>query len=131
MSHHRFTCKSFTCSTIEASRPKARPHSSPRVTTALPNLTTILLAWRRSLRWAKDLPCARASGTVKKGTLLHWRTAWCVRNWEEEGSAWERERGKHPMRSHGMQESRECIDGLCYVLVCTDCITNECQMGKW
>lgn len=53
---HKERCK--TCSTIEARRPRASPHSS-RVTTALPSFTTIRFACFNSLRWAKDFPWGR------------------------------------------------------------------------
>lgn len=81
--YNKMTIISLTCSTIEASLPSARPHSSPRVTTALPNFTTIRLACLSSPRCANDLPWARASGTVRKGTLLQWRTAWHLTDEEE------------------------------------------------
>lgn len=53
---HQESCD--TCSTIDARRPSASPHSS-RVTTALPSFTTIRLACFNSLRWAKDFPWGR------------------------------------------------------------------------
>lgn len=53
-----------TCSTMEASLPSARPHSS-RVTTALPNFTTIRLACFNSLRWAKDFPWERGRESAR------------------------------------------------------------------
>lgn len=64
----------ITCSTIDASLPRAKPHSSPRVTTALPSFTTIRLACFSSLRCANDFPCARLSGMVINGMLLQQRT---------------------------------------------------------
>lgn len=73
----------ITCSTIEARRPNARPHSSPRVTTALPSFTTILLACFSSLRWAKDFPWARLRGTVIKGMLLQERTCLMAECWPQ------------------------------------------------
>ena len=62
-----------TCSTIDASLPRAKPHSSPRVTTALPSFTTIRFACFSSLRCANDFPCARLSGMVINGMLLQQR----------------------------------------------------------
>uniref|UniRef100_A0A2M4C847 Putative secreted protein n=1 Tax=Anopheles marajoara TaxID=58244 RepID=A0A2M4C847_9DIPT len=44
------TWYSATCSTIEASRPRARPCSSSRVMTALPSFTTKRRAYFSSLR---------------------------------------------------------------------------------
>lgn len=76
-----FSVWAITCSTIDARRPSARPHSSPRVTTALPSFTTILLACFSSLRWAKDLPCARLRGTVIKGMVLQERTCLMAEGW--------------------------------------------------
>lgn len=63
----------ITCSTIDASLPRAKPHSSPRVTTALPSFTTIRFACFSSLRCANDFPCARLSGMVINGMLLQQR----------------------------------------------------------
>lgn len=63
----------ITCSTIDASLPRAKPHSSPRVTTALPSFTTIRFACFSSLRCANDFPCARLSGIVINGMLLQQR----------------------------------------------------------
>lgn len=76
-----FSTLIITCSTIDARRPNARPHSSPLVTTALPSFTTILLACFSSLRWAKGLPWARLRGTVIKGMLLQERTCLTVEGW--------------------------------------------------
>lgn len=54
----------ITCSTMEASLPSARPHSS-RVTTALPSFTTMRLACFNSLRWAKDFPWERGRESAR------------------------------------------------------------------
>lgn len=54
----------ITCSTMEASLPSARPHSS-RVTTALPSFTTMRLACFNSLRWAKDFPWERGNESAR------------------------------------------------------------------
>lgn len=66
----------ITCSTMEASRPSARPHSS-RVTTALPSFTTIRLACFSSLRWTKDFPWGRGSETARKNKVTFNYTSAC------------------------------------------------------
>lgn len=71
----------ITCSTIDASLPRARPHSSPRVTTALPSFTTIRFACFSSLRCANGFPCARLSGTVINGMLLQNRMGSFLNLW--------------------------------------------------
>lgn len=81
------SANSVTCSTMEASRPSDRPHSSPRVTTALPSFTTIRLACFNSLRWANDFPWVRG-----KTARVHGRN---VKN-----------KGTHPGRSwHQLQSA--------------------------
>ena len=64
-----FSILGITCSTIDARRPRARPHSSPRVTTALPSFTTILFACFSSLRWAKRLAMCTTEGHSDKGDV--------------------------------------------------------------
>lgn len=68
--------RGITCSTMEASRPSARPHSS-RVTTALPSFTTIRLACFNSLRWTKDFPWGRGSETTRKNKVTFNYTSAC------------------------------------------------------
>lgn len=82
----------FTCSTIEASLPRAKPHSSPRVTTALPSFTTIRFACFSSLRCANDFPCARLSGTVINGMLLQQRMDSFLNLWLWQGRSMDKER---------------------------------------
>lgn len=71
----------ITCSTIDASLPRARPHSSPRVTTALPSFTTMRFACFSSLRCANGFPWARLSGTVINGMLLQNRMGSFLNLW--------------------------------------------------
>lgn len=96
-----FSILGITCSTIDARRPRARPHSSPRVTTALPSFTTILFACFSSLRWAKDLPCVRLRGTVIKGMLLQERTCLMAEGWT---------RPAEPKQSQMQEKKREIRD---------------------
>lgn len=84
----------ITCSTIEASLPRAKPHSSPRVTTALPSFTTIRFACFSSLRCANDFPCARLSGTVINGMLLQQRMDSFLNLWLWRGRPVVKEREK-------------------------------------
>lgn len=82
----------ITCSTIEASLPRAKPHSSPRVTTALPSFTTIRFACFSSLRCANDFPCARLSGMVINGMLLQQRMDSFRNLWLRQGTPADKEK---------------------------------------
>ena len=113
-----FSILAITCSTIDARRPSARPHSSPRVTTALPSFTTILLACFSSLRWAKDLPCIRLRGTVIKGMLLQERTCLMAEGWTRPAA---------PEQSQ-MQEKKE--RNTQYNFSLKICMQNSNQFGR-
>lgn len=89
--HHK-----TTCSTMDASLPRAKPHSSPLVTTALPSFTTMRLACFSSLRCANDLPCVRLRGTVINGMLLQQRMDSFLRLREWRGRSAVKERKQDP-----------------------------------